>query len=107
MAAPSDAQRIALLTGYTVISLYYAAALYVAWAQPGSKRFGLLRPRWRGGVRASRFGVTAQAAFAFSLSAFGASKLLQLSLPALEAVFWVSLVFCLAGWLVDFAADGD
>jgi hypothetical protein len=102
VATVSEAQRLALLVAYGLITSYYIVALYAAWVRPQLQRIWLLRPRWRGGVPASQFGVTAQAVFAFSLSAFGASKLFNAPFSAaLGFVCLAAAVLRIVAWAAD------
>lgn len=88
----TETQKLAILSAYALISAYYSICLYAAWLRPSLLRYKLLRPWWRGGVTASRGGVTAQATFAFSLSLFGIAKMFDLWWqPAAMAAFVLSM----------------
>jgi hypothetical protein len=108
VASASQPPATLLLVVYALISAYYVVALYAVWMRPRLQKFWLLRPRWRHGLRASRFGLTTQAAFAFSLSAAGASKLLNAPFaPALMWVLPVAAMFGIVGWIVDAASGSE
>jgi hypothetical protein len=108
MAALTETQKVALFIAYGVISGYYLVSLYAAWIWPQLQRYWLLRPRWRGGVKASRFGVTTQAVFAFALSAFGFSKIYDHPWTnALGAVCLAAAMLVIIGWLADASGHAD
>lgn len=72
MFPPSiDVQKLALTAANVLICLWSLAALYATWAKPELQRYWLLKPRWRGGIDASRVGMTGQAIFGFALGAYG------------------------------------
>lgn len=100
----TETQRIVILSAYAIISAYYLLCLYAVWLRPSLRRYRLLRPWWRGGVTASRAGVTAQAAFAFSLTLFGITKMFDLWWqPGAIAVFILSI----AGLLLTLVTDHE
>lgn len=106
----TETQRIAILSAYAIITAYYLLCLYAAWLRPSLRCYRLLRPWWRGGVTASRGGVTAQAAFAFSLSLFGTTKMFDLWWQSgAKVVFMLSIAALLVTLFADHGehADGD
>jgi hypothetical protein len=98
----TESQMITILSAYAIITAYYLVCLYAAWMRPSLRRYRLLRPWWRGGVTASRSGVTAQAAFAFSLSLFGIAKMFNLWWQSgAKAMFFLSIATLLFTLLTD------
>ena len=106
----TETQRVAVLSAYAAISAYYVVCLYAAWVSPSLRRYRLLRPWWRGGATASRSGVTAQAAFAFSLSLSGLAKMFnfwwQPGAAALLVLSIVALVVMLGADHAEHLNDG-
>jgi hypothetical protein len=108
MADLTETQKTALLIAYGVISAYYLVCLFAAYARPSLQRFWLLRPRWRGGVKASRFGVTTQALFVFALGLFGIGKIYGHPwIGAFEVLFFLAALLAVLGWGSDYGRHTD
>jgi hypothetical protein len=104
----TETQKPVILAAYAIISAYYVLCLYAAWVRPSLRRYRLLRPWWRGGVTASRSGVTAQAAFAFSLSLFGIARMFDLWWqPGALAALALSMLALIVTLFADHAAQGS
>jgi hypothetical protein len=101
---PQSTRQIAILVALSVVAIYCAVALYAAWVMPRLQRHWLLRPRWRGGYKATKAGVTAQSAFGMSLSALGVAQLLNSPyLILFQIALGISLAYVFVAFFVDMA----
>lgn len=89
------------------VASYALGLICAAWIKPELQKLFLFRPRWRHGLRASRPGMTAQAAVALSLSLTGVSRIAGVDGRYAIWLFLLSACFSLFAWANDAAAEKE
>ncbi|UHQ21364.1 hypothetical protein LVB77_11755 [Lysobacter sp. 5GHs7-4] len=75
--------------------------LSALWWKPALQRWWVFRPRWRGGLRASRGGATVQVLFVFCVIALIVCDLIGVRSSSATTVFVTALAANFIAWVVD------
>ena len=101
MAPQSEMTAALPIVACVLFAAWGTGMLIALWFKPRLQRWWLFRPRWRGGLRASRGSAVMHALYAYSVAALLACKVIGAGSKQAMLAFVVLTAANVIAWVVD------